>query len=111
MFCNSTIHISAHTIPNLYSFALDERAGSDKNRVKSPPGTKSPEKKDRAYERGYRKDRPRSGQKDHDRDYGEKERERIREKEKRNREQERRERDREREKKREKEKVKESGSK
>ena len=91
--------------------SLDDRAGTDKSRIKSPPGTKSPEKKDRTYERNYRKDRPRSGQKEQDRDYGEKERERIREKERRNREQERRDKDKEREKRKEKEKIKEGTSK
>ena len=92
-------------------FPSDERSSPDKGRVKSPTGTKSPEKKDRSYDRGYQKDRPRSGQKEHD--HGEKDKERNKERERRNREQERREREREREKERrkEKEKMKENTSK
>ncbi|XP_065056223.1 regulator of nonsense transcripts 3B-like [Rhopilema esculentum] len=79
--------------------AKDDRSSPDKGRVKSPTGTKSPEKKERPQERGYNKDRPRSY--NNDREY---DRDRNKEKERRNREQERREREREREREKRKEK-------
>lgn len=75
----------------------DERPSPDKGRIKSPTGTKSPEKKERAPDRSYQRDRYRPVQKEQERDNldqgKDKDRDRNREKERRIREQERRERE------------------